>query len=236
MKRWIATLLCISMLCSMLPTMAWAAEGQGSHTLPAHENCALTQGGRAAITVTSVDGLKTAINSSANVDIVLSPASGDSATWTAAAAISVPSGKTVHLTVAEGKRVTLTRNAGAGYTLFNVANGGTLILGNGEMDYTGGFTEAAESGNYTITPDEHAGELILDGGAVWGSPEVWAPGATFGDSTGRTAVLYGKDGKQYKYTNSGNTSTRPLVTSNGTVELWDGAALKNNAMTDDGNN
>lgn len=220
----------------MFPTMAWAAEDQGSHTLPAHENCALTQGGRAAITVTSVDGLKTAINSSANVDIVLSPASGDSATWTAAAAISVQSGKTVHLTVAEGKRVTLTRNAGAGYTLFNVANGGTLILGNGEMDYTGGFTEAVESGNYTITPDEHAGELILDGGAVWGSPEVWAPGATFGDSTGRTAVLYGEDGKQYKYTNSGNTSTRPLVTSNGTVELWDGAALKNNAMTDDGNN
>lgn len=229
MKRFLAYLLCFSMVVSLLGPTALAAGSGEMHTQRAHD----CRDG-AGETVTSFSALKTAVETgSGEIDLILR-AGGD---WTATSTVSIPAGKTVHLRAAAGEAVTLQRGSSfLNGPLFDLAAGGRLILGSGRVEYTGDtLQKAAQQGDYTVYQDWDSGELILDGGAVWGSPQDWTPGENFGDSTGKTAVLYSEDGVQYKYTNSGNTSTRPLVVSKGTVELWNGAALKNNAMTDDGN-
>lgn len=231
MKKFLSALLCVSLLCTLFPVSASAATARAASTQHAHEGCALSGGGQ-TVTVTSFTELKNAVENGGRQDIVLSAGAASEARWTATDTIKV--GRTVHLTVAEGESVTLTRDNYAYYTLFQVNAGGRLILGNGNVEYTGSsLTESAKQGSFAVNAED-GGSLILDGGAVWENGKPWSPGANFGDTTGRSAVLYGEDGVQYLYENTGAVSYMPLVINEGGVDLWDGAALRNNAMIDGG--
>lgn len=225
MRRQLSYLLCFSMVVSLFSPVALAAGGGETHTLRAHD-CR----GRAATTVTSFSELKTAVTGgSGEIDLILAPGGN----WTATETITVPNGKTLHLRAAAGETVTLTRGGSfLNGPLFDLAAGGRLILGSGAVEYTGEtLAAAAQEGKYTVRADAAAGELILDGGAVWGSPADWAPGTNFGDNTGRTAVLYDENGAQKLYHNTGLVASAALVTSAGTVDIWDGVTLRNNVTT-----
>ena len=215
-KRLLSVVLCCSLAFGLVPTSAMAAEDDHQGTLYAHEDCgtALTQ------QIDSYSALKNAIErGSGTLDLVLH--SGGS--WSAASTITVGSGKTVHITVAAGDAVTITRRSGYTGTVFSVSAGGTLILGSGRVEYTGNsLTDAAEQGNYTVKVDAAGGTLTIDGGAVWTNSTDWAPGATFGDNSGKSAVLYDENGNQKLYQNNGLVCSAALITSNGTVNLWDG--------------
>lgn len=229
MKRFLSVLLCVSVLCTLFPVSAVAASTRGVSILQAHEDCAHSSGGQ-SVTATSFVELKNAIEGGSGEDILLSARAAGEARWTATGTITVS--RTVHLIVAEGQSVTLTRGSNANYALFQVNAGGRLILGNGNVEYTGdSLKEAAEQGGYTVNAED-GGSLILDGGAVWENGTPWAPGANFGDSSGKSAVLYGEDGVQYLYKNTGTVSYRPLMISSGSVDIWDGVSLQNNAMID----
>ena len=205
------------------PVPVWAA-GQ-SHTQQAHE----CKSG-AAIHVGSYSELQTAVSGGASeLDLVLE-AGGD---WTVTAAISIPGGKTIHLTAAEGERITLTRAGSClNSAFFTVEKGGRLILGGGQVEYTGkSLKEAAEAGSYTVGADETAGTLVIDGGAVWGNARSWTPGVDFSAPNGLSAILYDENGEQKYYTNSGLVAYAPLISSLGTLDIWDGVLLQNNVNT-----
>lgn len=214
--------LALSLCLGLLPATALAAPRAAS-VQDAHD-CA------AAASVASLLELQNVLGSGGE-DILLSPAEDD-AVWSVTSALSVPAGRTVHIRVAEGKRVTLKRGGSAtGINLFQVAAGGTLILGDGQVSYNGAsLTEAAQKGDYTVI-DKFSGSLILDGGAVWTKGSAYTPG----DSVGDNIVMYDDDGGQYRYTNSGVTATAALIQSSGTLDIWNGVKLQNNVLRNGAN-
>lgn len=114
--------------------------------------------------------------------------------------------------------MTLMRANGA-LRLFDVdSQNGHLILGDGSistMDETD-----LQNGDYEVIPAK-TGELIIDGGAVWKrGPSMCrerpALPAKRSCSMDPTAVTH------YQYTNDGVKAKASLITSSGTLDIWDG--------------
>lgn len=231
-KRLLAICLVLSMLLPLLPGSAQADDQAGPVSVSAHADCEAAS----TAAVSDVTQLQTVINKGG--DVVLS---GGELTVTSG--LSVPAGKTVHITVAEGATATLKRGRGYNGDIFTVASGATLILGDGTITYnvtqeditassgdrTGQLVHAAQRGDYTV--ESKGGELVVDGGAVWEKSQSWKPGdSNVEDSTGRRALLYDEEGTQNIYTNTtGLVATGSLVKSGGTLNLWGGVTLQNNA-------
>lgn len=174
-----------------------------------------------AVIVTTFDGLAAAVKNTNISDIVLSAGEPDDWTWTEELVID----REVHITVAEAETVTLMRTNGAnGMALFNVGKSGHLILGDGSISTM--VEIDLQNGDYEVIPAK-TGELIIDGGAVWKRGTEYVPGKT--SFTSETIVFYGSDGvTHYQYTNDGVKAKASLITSSGTLDIWDGVTLQNN--------
>ena len=168
-----------------------------------------------AVKVKSFTELAAAVGNDNVTDIVLTTDKADGGdTWTWNSTLNIS--RTIHISVEDGKTITLKR-AVNDKELFNVAAGGTLILGDGTISTK--EEEALQKGNYEVT--RSGGELIIDGGALWGTTDST-------DSKG-TAFFIDDTGKRVKQYNTGIAATASLINCpSGTLDIWGGVTLKNN--------
>lgn len=212
-KQILSWLLVLAMVLPMLPMLPASVQAaDGAQTMPAHTDCHM----ETAQAVTSFSELAAAVRNGG--DIVLEPASGDAAAWNVTETLEVSSGKTVHITVAAGKKITINRDSFKNQ-LFSVAYGGTLILGDGAVDYTGDSLSAAgESGAYEVKAS--GGELVIDGGAKWTA-----------SNTNITAYFMEDSGERKAYRNTGVSAGAALIRNQGKLDIWGGVTLQNNVRT-----
>lgn len=173
----------------------------------------------AAVTVTSYAELASAMGSAGVTDIVLDTGDGSEAeTWHyAGTQAQVPSGRTVHVSVAAGKTVTLAKERSGDPALFRVEAGGTLVLGDGTAAPTGSVEADGAAVGIDYAVEQAGGNLVIDGGAVW-------------EEAGQnpTAYFVSASGERVGYRNVGFSTTSGLVKNNGGVlSVWKGVTLQN---------
>ena len=205
---------------------AGAAPAQTEESTPAEPASAQPQGKTrqaevdSAVKVKSFTGLAAAVGNNNVTDIVLTTDQDDGKeTWTWDKTIEIS--RTIHISVEKDKTITLKR-AVNDKELFNVATGGTLILGDGTISTN--KEDALKKGNYEVT--QSGGELIIDGGAVWQKGSEYTPSkSSFNENT---IVFYDDNNKHFIFSNTGVGATASLIKSTGTLNLWNGVTLQNN--------
>lgn len=169
-----------------------------------------------AVKVKSFAELAAAVGNNNVTDIVLTTdEAGGGAIWTWNSTLSIS--RTIHISVEEGKSITLQRaDTYTNGVLFDVANPGRLILGDGTISTK--EEEALQKGNYEVT--KSGGEMIIDGGAVWD---------TNGTDNKGTAFFIDDKGERKQRYNTGVAATASLINCpSGTLDIWGGVTLKNN--------
>ena len=220
-KRLIAAILTLCMLVSLMPMSALAADEAFDQALSAHD-CDEA----ASVEVDTFADLRTALQSADDTDVIVT------ADIPIEASITVNGTK--HLYTKAGKSYTLSRGPREGVPeknmkgdLLSVAEGAKLILGDGELGYTGKLEDAAKAGDYEVK--QTGGELILDGGAVW--EECAASSAT--------VYFLNESGQRVSYDNTGISQTNNsqkdgkwdgslIYNGHGTLDIWQGVTLQNN--------
>lgn len=173
-------------------------------------------GTASAVMVKSFTDLVAAVGNSNVEDIVLTTGEAEGkAIWEWTSTLNINDGRTLHITVEKDKSITLMRKDDD-KELFNVANGSTLILGDGTISTK--EEEALQKGKYEVT--RSGGELIIDGGAVWGNNDTNSKG---------TAFFINENGERVQRYNTGIAATASLINCpSGTLDIWGGVRLQNN--------
>ena len=169
-----------------------------------------------AVKVKSFTELAAAVGNNNVTDIVLTTDQDDGKeTWTWDKTIEIS--RTIHISVEKDKTITLKRDSKyADGVLFNVTNPGQLILGDGTISTKD--EGALESGDYTVT--QSGGELIIDGGAVWG---------TTSNGNSNSPFFINENGVREQRYNTGIAATASLINCpSGTLDIWGGVRLQNN--------
>ncbi len=201
---------------------AGAAPAQTEESTPAEPASAQPQGKTrqaevdSAVKVKSFTGLAAAVGNNNVTDIVLTTDQDDGKeTWTWDKTIEIS--RTIHISVEKDKTITLKRDSKyADGVLFNVTNPGQLILGDGTISTKD--EGALESGDYTVT--QSGGELIIDGGAVWG---------TTSNGNSNSPFFINENGVREQRYNTGIAATASLINCpSGTLDIWGGVRLQNN--------
>jgi len=236
--RVISFSLAASMTLSMLPATAWAAGASNTYggRLAAHD-CSGTP-----VTASSFAALKDYLDDSGDLDIIIT---GDISVTGVMDVVG-----TKHVYAESEKTYTLKRDPDFTGVMFNVNDSSaTLVLGNGVAEYDTSLSSsddpavqlaaAGQEGAYEITAEKSAGQLIIDGGAVWIRDNEYTRRTDFSDTFGTRAIFHDLSdpnsasyGKQYYYNNTGIVARNSMITNFGTLNLWPGVTMQNSASTD----